>query len=432
MRRTLYKNAIDKERRNLLKTMTKAGITPGLLRASSLVGGMMFARASEAAVANKSLLIFLAGGAIDNLWRPGGGMSLGPMSQAYESVKNQMNFLAGGTMDQSGHGVMFGRFNGGNGTWTSDSFDVNVGRTIGENRAVRYLNLGVQSGATQLSRQGNSTVPTIDSPRTAFTKLFGTGSGSSSSSGGGSTSSGGPSPQFAFVDAHKEALDALKGKLGQHERERLDNHVGAIEEFENRLGSRDGTGSSSGSDNGSSSGSAASCSSVSQPNGTDQDPATGDFDTLAKAQIDIAMLALKCDLTSSVSISFGDDEHQFNVPGYNDVFHQSHHNKNGDEAIPEYSITANYMAGLGARCISRCQEEGILDSTIITQVTDMGDARTHESPNVPMFVAGGGLSGGRVTSINGSTNVNVFQSISEKLGMTSHGNYRSWGSGINI
>ena len=426
MRRTLYKNDIDKKRRQLLNIIAKAGISPALMKASSLVSGMMIARAAEAQNGgpDKSILLFAAGGAVDAHWRPSGGMQLKPMSAAYEPVKNQMNFLAGGQMTNTGHGQMFGRFNGGSEQWTGDSFDVNVGRTIGADRRVPYLNLGVQSGATELSKQGSAKVPTIDSPRTAFAQLFGSsgGGGGGNTGGGGGGASSGPDPRFAFVDAHKEALDELKRKLGQHEKDRLDDHITSISAFERQLGSREGE------PNNDPAPPTSSCSNVAMPAGGEQDPSTGDFDKIAKAQIDIAMLALKCDLTSSVSIAFGDDNHQFRIPGWNDVFHQSHHINETDAGLPNYYITANYMSSLCARTIQRAQEEGIFGSTIITQVSDMGDARKHLPENVPMFVAGGGIAGGRVSSINGKTQIDVFQAVAERLGVNQHSAARRWSS----
>ena len=400
-----YQNRFDKERRDIMKTLAHAGVSAGLLRACSLVGGMMVARATEAqAGPTKSLLLFAAGGALDELWRPSGSMQLGPMSEPYESVKSQMNFVAGGTMspNAAGHGVMFAHFTGN--SFNEDSFDVNIGRTIGANRPLRYLNLGVQCSATLLSRQGTSGVPTIDSPASAFSLL-------QSNLGGGGGGGGGSDPRQLYVDRHKEALTVLRQKLGQHEKEKLDSHLASIEELESKIvdtggGDTPSTGSS--------------CSSVSMPAGS-----TSSFDETAKLQIEIAMLALKCDITSSVSIAFGEDNHQFTIPTYNQVFHQSHHCCPG---TADYTITAKYMAGLCARTISRAQAEGILNSTLITQVTDMGDARAHNNVNVPLFVAGGGgaIGRGKVTNASGKNVKDLYQAVANVLGADEHPNARQW------
>ena len=91
------------------------------------------------------------------------------------------------------------------------------------------------------------------------------------------------------------------------------------------------------------------------------------------------------------------------------------------------------MCGLGARTLVRAKEEGVLNSTVVTQVTDMGDARAHNNTNVPLFVAGGGnaVQRGRVTNASGKTSANLFQTVSNILGANQHPDARNWGSTIS-
>lgn len=164
-----YKNEFDKKRRDLLKTITSAGVSSGLLQSCSLVGGMMIARAAEAQSGpRKSLLLLTVGGAPDSEWRPNGS-TMGAVSKPYDSYKQHMNFIAGASMTQGGHGLMFERFTGGSFQAGDDSFDANVGKTIGANYPLKYLNLGVQTAATNLTVESvNNTrteIPSIDDPR---------------------------------------------------------------------------------------------------------------------------------------------------------------------------------------------------------------------------------------------------------------------------
>lgn len=421
--RIRYKNRFDKQRRDIMKTIASAGISSGLLRSCGLVGGMMIARATEAQSGpNKSLLLLCVGGALNEMWEPSAGMTLGSMSMPYEPVKSEMNFVAKGSMTSGGHGLMFERFTAG--SFSEDSFDVNMGKTIGANYPLRYLNLGVQTATSELTKEKSSSgqlrVPVIDDPRSAFSRLsnaVGGGAGGGGTGGGGT--SGGVLPGRLYVDAHKEAIAALRTKLGQHEKEKLDSHLSAIEEFEQRIIMQEQEGSG---------GEPApapevqSCSSISMPAGSD-----ADFDSTAKLQIEMAILALKCNLTASVSLAFGNDGHGFSIPGWDQVFHQSHHCCPGTEP---YEITGRYMCSLAARTINRAKEEGILDSTVITQVTDMGDARAHNNTNVPLFVAGGGsaVRRGTVTQASGKTSADLFQTVSNILGASEHPEARTWSS----
>ncbi|HEY0706282.1 MAG TPA: DUF1552 domain-containing protein [Polyangia bacterium] len=407
-----HKNRFDKERREILKTIGALGVSPGLLRASTLVGGVVMARVSEAQMGpQKSLILFQAGGSLDQHWRPTSNLTLGPMSAPYEPVKNDMTFVAGGKMTGGGHGIMFHRYN--DGSFNKDSFDVNLGRTIGANRPVKFLNLGVETKDKNLSRQGSTGIPPIDDPETAFGRLFG---GVPAASVGGTTAGGmGTVPsgaRVALVDLHKKAIDALKTKLGSHEKTKLDNHLTAISEFQKRLqtpvqppGSPAPT-------------PPASCAKPSMPTGAGRL-----FGDTAKLQIEMAVLALKCELTASVSLAFGNDSHNYQVPGYGEC-HRSHHCC-GDSVV-EYTKTVSYMSSLSARALQRVKEEGLLTSTIVTQVTDMGDARSHSNENVALFVAGAGIKKGQVVAANGKTQVDLFQTVAQLLRANEHPDARVW------
>ncbi|MDZ4263096.1 MAG: hypothetical protein U1B30_12295, partial [Pseudomonadota bacterium] len=59
-----YRDCFDKERRDFLRIVQRAGISAGVLKASSLIGGIMLARTAEAqsGVPTKSCLVFSGGG----------------------------------------------------------------------------------------------------------------------------------------------------------------------------------------------------------------------------------------------------------------------------------------------------------------------------------------------------------------------------------
>jgi len=402
---TRDRNKFDGQRRNFLKTIAAAGITPALLGSSSLVGGMMWSRTTQAASnANKSVTILGCGGSMDEFWRPRADFSLPSMSAPYESVKHKMNFIVGGRMSGGGHGIPWHRFN--DGSWSQDSFDVNMGRTIGENHPVKFLTLGVDA-KTGTSRNSSGFVPTINDPQTALTQMFAGAIPSESSS----TANPDNDQTLSIVDAHKEAMDVLKTKLGYHERHKLDSHLTAIEEFEKRIAST------------SSSNNSGACGA---PPSLDHD---GSFDQKCAIQTEIAILALKCEITPSVSLAFGDDGHTY-VLRNGKIAHDSHHNY---ADTSHYEADQAYMSRMVARVIRRLDEEGLLDTTVVTHVTDMGDARSHSNNNVALFMAGAGIKGGQVTSVSSSvTQRELFQTAAQLLGADQHANFRSWNrSGLN-
>jgi hypothetical protein len=407
-----HKNRFDKQRRDILKTLGLMGITPGLLRASTLVGGVVMGRVSEAQMGpQKSLILLQTGGGLDEYWRPGAGLALKPMSAPYEPVKNEMTFVAGGKMTGGGHGIMFHRYN--DGSFNKDSFDVNLGRTIGVNRPIKFLNLGVETADKNLSRQGSTGIPPIDDPETAFSRMFGGSVGPSLPITGGTGGVPNVGPRAAIVDLHKKAIDALKTKLGSHEKTKIDNHLTAISEFQKKLQAPAGMPVAPPPPP------PASCAKPSMPSGS----SGRSFDEKAKLQIEMAVLALKCELTASVSLAFGNDSHNYQVPGYGEC-HRSHHCC-GD-SVAEYTKTVSYMSSLCAATLIRLKAEGLLTSTIVTQVVDMGDARNHANDSVPLFVAGAGIKKGQVATANGKTQMDIFQVVAQLLHANEHPDARVW------
>jgi hypothetical protein len=377
-----YKNCFDKERRDFLKVVKHAGISAGLLQASSLLAGVMMSRVTEAqsGTPTKHCLIFSGGGCHPEHWFPTGS-SLPVQSAPLQSHYSKLVMLRNATLSPgAGHGGMFAKFD--NASWGRDSFDVNMGRTIGANYPIKYLNVA-NVPISNLTREGPSEIPSISSPQAALDALF----------SGGSTPTTGTAPRKSIVDLHYPAINSLRTKLGQHEKEKLDSHYSAIQQIESAIGTGSGGGGGSGS--------------CPRPSNSS---ATG-FDALAKLHSDIIVLALNCNLTASVSIAFGDDTHNhiFDALGGR-MSHLSHH---FNQAL--FNEDMAYMQGLTKNLLDKLSAAGLMSSTIVTQVSDMGDPDQHGNSNVPMLVGGAGISGGRVLDIGGMSQVNLYQTIGLKL-----------------
>jgi hypothetical protein len=363
-----YKNKFDKNRRDLLKILTSAGISRGLLKASPLVGGMMLSRLADAQTGsvNKSVVIYVPNGALPQYWYPNSTLTSFPaMSAPYQSVASQCNFLRDLSHHSGGHGVMPM-----NNQWGGDSFDVNIGRIIGANHPFTYINLGVHSnGQGYITKDKGTDVPFEDNPFNAFNRLFANGSG-----GGTST----PNTKTNIINAHKAAIDALKTKLGSYELERLDSHLTAIEEVQTRLNNLANSGGGS-------------CSAATTPSTFALTYDT--FRQQANLQADIIALALSCNLTASASIGFGNTQAEFAFPylSFTGIYHQSiHGGNNGDPTYPHFRETRAHMSSLCAYVIQALSNRGVLNSTIVCETNEMGNGDTHGNTQVPVIMAGGG------------------------------------------
>lgn len=412
--RIKYKNQFDKQRRDLLKVITGAGISKGLLNSFGLAGTMMMARMAEAqTVPKKAFALYVAGGAMPHLYQPTSNSAMKPMSQGYadEGVAGDINFLTGTETTNPGHGAMTFRFGGS--YYGRASFDVMMARTIGANHPLDVLNLGVSQLETQGSptrSHDGSTINTINDPQSAMRRIT---SALGSGGGGGGTTGGGTNPRQLFVDLHRDAIKTLNSKvLAQHEKAKLDQHLTSIEELEKKLAPAD-TGDAPVS-------SVQTCSSASMPAGN-----TGDFTAHTLLQLEIAALALSCNVTASVSLCLGDDTSGFNIPGFNDKLHTSHHNDTATWG--QYITTAGYMFGLAAKTVRTLKDAGVLNDTLLIQNSDMGDGNAHTAADTPMFLAGAGVRPG-VTQVGGASQLDMFETAARILGADAHPAYVGWSS----
>lgn len=355
-------------RRAVLKTFLASGISRALLARSSLVAGMMFARHADAQASgpNKTVAVYVPGGGIHDMWAPSGSgnaMTMGPMSAGYEQVKTECHFLLNMSHESAGHGRMPRILSDSWGGSNRDSFDVFMGKQLGAGMPFTFVNLGVHSnGQGYLTRNGNTRIPFEDNPFNAFRLLFGSNTGGSE--------------KTPILDAHADAARAIKSRLAGYEVDRLDEHLQAISDTQRRLDDLAG---------------GASCGAAPQDT---EFPLTYDtFSQQARLQADIAVAALKCNITRSVSLAFGNHQGQFRIPelGYQGNYHQSIHGGSGGlPNYPYYTEMRNHLGSLTAYLIDRLREEGLLDSTVVIETTDMGHADKHGGSDVPLMIAGGG------------------------------------------
>ena len=387
---------VNGSRRRFLKTVAASGISGALVRASPLVSGLLWARSADAqgGMPNRSVAIYVPGGGIHDAWAPSGSgqdMSMRPMSQAYEAVKTDCNFLLNMDHASAGHGRQPLILKNG---WNGDSYGVLMGKALGPDLPFTYVNLGVHSnGQGYLTKAGNTDIPFEDNPFNAFRLLFGdTGPGSE---------------KAPIIDAHRAAANAIRQKLAGYEVQRLDQHLAAIDDTERRLNEA--------------AGGSTVCSGL--PSDEEFPLSYETFSRQARLQADIAVAALRCGLTSSVSIAFGNHQAEFRIPelNYTGSYHQSiHGGSNGQPGYPYYTEVRNHLGSLSAYLVQRLREAGILDSTVVVETTDMGHADVHGSSKVPFLIAGGGsaVNRGTTTPAAGHDQYDVLHTAAKACGVT--------------
>ncbi|MEC8849324.1 MAG: DUF1552 domain-containing protein, partial [Pseudomonadota bacterium] len=293
------------------------------------------------------------------------------------------------------------------------SLDVLVGQFYRNATPFSFYSLGVganhENGGNYMSFIGqDQPITPEDNPQKAFDDLFG---------GAAAGSGGTPSPEQrrvgSVLDSSLSDLAALRSRLGQTERQKLELHSESIREIERRL--TPGAGAPAGQR-------------CQNPTWNAQgwqppDDARGQyplywnrndqFDTVLRLQIDLAVLALQCDLTRSIALQISHPVSPTDLGaelGTTQRHHDaSHFDANNEASIQNFIAWKRYYCEQLAYLVNRLREVPmsngtLLDNTVVMVGSDLGHGSRHDHADMPFLLAGraGGLQTGRFLDYRGS------------------------------
>lgn len=289
---------------------------------------------------------------------------------------------------------------GGNGI----SIDQRLASTVGANDPFRLLYLGAQANVNNASGDKHIsyvapgfTTPPEDDPVAAFDRVFGN---AGTTTGGGGSGDSRSARRLSVLDNAKTELAALKTKLGDTEKTKLDLHLDAVREIEMRIRSLGGDGGT------------ASCSAPSI-NAAGLDASTlyapDRFPQILRAQIDVMVQAMACGMTrvGVIQASHHTSElimsrfmnTQMYDPGFDMRSHQaSHYGASHDLAHREYKAFVQQVrwwveqfAYLLSQLAARPEGQGtMLDESLVLLCSEIADGNTHLHDDMPFVLAGGG------------------------------------------
>lgn len=407
-------------RRGFLKKLGGVALTGAMYKLSLLSGNLLWARPVFAANAPKRVVfVYIAGGAIPDQWMPSGSetnFTLPAMSAPLESVKQHCVFLNGVNMNNPGHGLTSKAL----GSDKTMTLDVYMARTLGQASPFSQLQLGaISNGYGSISRYNWNEPAYEDNPFNAFERLFGAGAAT--------TEDLTTRRKQSVLDSNLEALNQLRSRLGSFEKTRLDEHADAIQRIEARLDA------ASQADNG-----GACTNPIFNSSGFSGDTNSDvNFDVIADLQVDLVTLALKCDLTRVVSLMFGNHQSDFTVPeaGVDTNYHQSIHGRPAEDYITYRVYFTDKLRYLIQSLADTEDMDGnnLLDNSLVLQVSDMADGRSHDGVNVPYMLAGGGggvLTTGRSLTLNGVSHNTILDTVAQAAGVdVDSADYERYGDG---
>lgn len=290
------------------------------------------------------------------------------------------------------------------------SLDQLIAEQIGNLTRFPSLTLAVNSGNRSLSWTGSGVaIPPEESPSALFRQLFLQGNEAEVQS------------QIRMLDAGRSILDTiaeqaseLARRTNQADRNRIDQYFTSVRDLENRLKA------------------ASQWEQKPKPTVDSNPPVdpTSPSQYLAKIRMmyETVKLAFQTDSTRSVSIMLNSVATPVvEIPGktINDGYHNlSHHGKSHEKLAQLKSIDLEHMKLLDQLFsdLRAINEEGdtLLDRSMILYGSNLGDANSHSTLNMPILFAGGGFNHGQHLAFDPIHNYplpNLFVTILQRLGM---------------
>lgn len=292
------------------------------------------------------------------------------------------------------------------------SLDQFIAERIGHLTRFPSMTLGVnvKKGLRSLSWTGAGVlIPCDESPRKVYEQLFLRGSKSEVDA------------QLRRLAIGQSIMDAVAGqtqglirKLGPADRQRVDQYLTGVRDLEIRLES------------------AQAWEKVPKPRPTIDTPADPsdpkEYMDKVRLMYDMCRVALETDSTRAITLmldSVNSPAIELEGTDVTDGYHNlSHHGQNAKKLAQLEAIDRGHMHLLNQWFTDlKATKEGdasLLDNTSIVYGSNLGDANTHVTTNMPVIMSGGGFAHGQHLAFDRNNNYplpNLFVSILQQMGL---------------
>jgi hypothetical protein len=420
--------------RNLSRRHFVGSAAAGLLLAPFINLGLRTKARGAAANRSSRVLLFCTMGTYPPLWTPTvSGESIttwSAMTSPLQAVQGNVVLVegmpSGNPNDNHGSsdgltGQGFGYYGQGVIKTSVDQFIASQLVASGVNRPIGSLLLGANTNENNGQSQfyGGATggnLPTIGSPLSAYTTVF-----------GGALPSGTSSAQLlarrkSSLDIVTAEINALKATLGSNENAKLDAHLDSIRQLENKLAQSVPAGNG--------------CAPPPTPGADSAYQYMSDLDALAANTVHQSIIAsaFACDITRVACLEYGNDARlMVNAPGL--PFDDQHGGYIHSGASTNWANLVKFEAYLCTQFVAlinllkgfqdpQDSSKTLFDTTLLVWCRDMGDAVNHDQKSM-RFVLAGGTGGYLKTAATGrylkssERHERVLLNICEAMGITS-------------
>jgi len=391
--------------------------------------------ADNATPPKRLVLVYTPNGTAPEAWFPTPGASttdfaLGSIHQPLAAFKDQLLLFKGvhsavgqdannnGGPHQRGIGSLFtgqmlgmGEFKDGCGSlagWADGpSIDQEVATLIGQDTLLKSLELGVRCMDNDVQGRicyagPGLPLPPINEPINTYERLF-------------FRTTSAPDANLraeTILNAVSDQFTALRPRLGREDREKLDAHLGLVEDLERRMGIGQPSGG---------------CASPLPPPGDMNADSEDTMPSVSRLQLDLLAVAFACDLTRVASVQYSTGFNRIRYP-WVQSFEEGHAlSHSGDSDVDSWSRLASrqtWHASELAYLMQKLSEipEGdgsVLDSTLIVWGTEVGKGNSHTLNDIPYLLAGsagGALDTGQYLQLDNVSNSRLLLTILRAYG----------------
>lgn len=380
------------DRRTFLRGMLGgAAVTIGLPALNIFLNDNGTAYGAASSFPKRFGLFFWGNGVLPAKWNPAGtgaGYTLSEQLQGLAGVKDLVTVVSGmgvkvPNVEPHGAGaagILSGApllLEGDHRTFTAPSIDQIIANEVGGYSRFRSLEFGAFPGDGLSYNGPDNKNPPENLPLALFDRVF----------GGGFTIGppGVPDPKLALrqsvLDAVQEDVAALEKRLGQADKERLDQHLSGLRDLEKRIVYLYENPPN-----------LAACAIPAQPlasypdvNGRPQ------ISAINRAFIDVLVMILACDQTRVFSNFMTSPVNNLLWPSAPSGHHQLTHDEAGDQ--PQVNAIVKQIVAEYAYLVEKLQgvPEGagtLLDNCLVLGTTDCSLGRTHSLDDFPILLAG--------------------------------------------
>jgi hypothetical protein len=249
-------------------------------------------------------------------------------------------------------------------------------------------------------------IPAITRPSLAFAKLFLAGKASEQAVQIERLRDG-----QSVLDVVIEKTTSLQQRLNGQDRDKLDQYLEAVREAERRLAK------------------AEMWEQKAKPQ-VDVEPPRDEPDQTKiveqmRMMYDVIHLALETDSTRFVTYNFTGMNAVPKIPGVDTDYHNLSHHGKDPAKIEQLTLVESAVVGELSRFLQKLQDSAqadgsLLDSTMVLFGSNLGNASSHDTKNLPILLAGGGFQHGQHLAFDREHNYplpNLFVSMLQRLGM---------------